>query len=71
LLIVDNLKLRGKDAIIILLTNIREGEFDALFAYNTFTNKIAHNKMYNKFNKHYAFIVTFIKIAPDFKKKFI
>ena len=42
-----------------------------LFAYNAFTDKIAHSKVYNKFNKHYAFAATLIKIAPDFKEKFI
>jgi hypothetical protein len=71
LLIVNDLKLRVKDTIIALLTNIREGELNALFAYNAFTNKIARNKVYNKFNKYYAFAITLIKIAPDFKEKFI
>jgi hypothetical protein len=68
LLIVDNLKLKVKDAIIALL---REGELDILFAYNTFIDKIAYSKVYNKFNKHYTFAATFIKIALDFKEKFI
>ena len=68
LLTIDNLKLRVEDAIIIPL---RKGELDALFAYNTFTNKIARNKVYNKFNKYYTFAATLIKIAPDFKEKFI
>ena len=71
LLIVDNLKLGVENAIIIPLTNVRERELDALFAYNAFKNKIAYNKVYNKFNKYYAFIATFIKIAPNFKEKFI
>jgi hypothetical protein len=71
LLIVDDLKLRVEDAIVIPLTNVGEGELDTLFAYNTFIDKIARNKVYNKFNKYYAFAVTFIKIAPDFKEKFI
>jgi hypothetical protein len=71
LLIVDNLKLGIKDAIIAPLTNVRKRELNALFAYNAFTNKIAHSKVYNKFNKYYAFAVTLIKIAPDFKDKFI
>jgi hypothetical protein len=71
LLIVDNLKLRVKDAIIALLTNVRKRELNALFAYNAFINKIACNKVYNKFNKYYAFAITLIKIAPDFKEKFI
>jgi hypothetical protein len=68
LLIVNDLKLRVEDIIVIPL---REGELNTLFAYNAFTNKIARNKVYNKFNKYYAFAATFIKIAPDFKKKFI
>jgi hypothetical protein len=68
LLIVNNLKLRVKDAIV---APLREGELDILFAYNAFINKIAYNKVYNEFNKYYAFAVTFIKIAPDFKEKFI
>jgi len=68
LLIVDNLKLGVKDAIIALL---KERELNALFAYNAFTNKIAYSKVYNEFNKYYAFIATLIKIAPDFKEKFI
>jgi hypothetical protein len=71
LLIVDNLKLRVKDAIIALLINVKEGELDALFACNAFIDEIARNKVYNKFNKHYAFTTTFIKIAPNFKEKFI
>jgi hypothetical protein len=68
LLIVDDLKLGVKDAIVIL---IREGELDALFAYNAFINEIARDKVYNKFNKHYAFAATLINIALDFKEKFI
>jgi hypothetical protein len=68
LLIVNNLKLKVEDAIITL---IREGELDALFAYNAFINEIARNKVYNKFNKHYAFVITLIDIAPNFKEKFI
>jgi ABC-type molybdate transport system substrate-binding protein len=71
LLIVDDLKLRVEDAIVALLTNIREGELDTLFTYNTFIDKIACSKVYNKFNKHYAFAATLIKITPDFKEKFI
>ena len=70
LLTVDNLELRVEDAIIAPLTNIKEGELDALFAYNTFIDKIAYNKVYNEFNKHYTFVATLIKIAPDFKEKF-
>jgi hypothetical protein len=42
-----------------------------LFAYNAFTNKLAYSKVYNKFNKYYIFAITFIKIALDFKEKFI
>jgi hypothetical protein len=68
LLIVNNLKLKVKNTIITLL---RERELNALFVYNAFTNKIAYSKVYNKFNKYYTFIATFIKIAPDFKEKFI
>jgi ABC-type molybdate transport system substrate-binding protein len=68
LLIVNNLKLRVKDTIIALL---KEGELDTLFVYNAFINKIAYSKVYNKFNKYYAFAATLIKIAPDFKEKFI
>jgi ABC-type molybdate transport system substrate-binding protein len=68
LLIVNNLKLRVEDAII---TPLREGELDALFAYNAFIDKIARDKVYNKFNKHYAFVVTLIDIALNFKEKFI
>jgi hypothetical protein len=50
---------------------IREGELDALFAYNAFINEITHDKVYNKFNKHYAFVATLINIALNFKEKFI
>jgi hypothetical protein len=71
LLIINNLALRVEDAIIALLTNVRKEELNALFAYNAFINKIAYNKVYNKFNKHYTFVATLIKIAPDFKEKFI
>ena len=70
LLIVDNPKPETINNIIrISLT--KEGELDTLFACNAFINKIARNKVYNKFNKYYAFAATFIKIAPDFKEKFI
>ena len=68
--IVDNLKLEAINNII-RISLIKEGKLNALFAYNAFTNKIARNKVYNKFNKHYAFATTLIKIAPDFKEKFI
>jgi len=51
--------------------SLTKRELNALFACNTFTNKIARNKVYNEFNKHYAFAATLIKIAPDFKEKFI
>jgi len=71
LLIVDDLELGVKDTIVALLTNVREGELDALFAYNAFTDEIARSEVYNKFNKHYTFAITLIKIAPDFKEKFI
>jgi len=70
LLTINNLKLKAINSII-RTSLTKEGELDALFAYNAFTNKIARNKVYNKFNKHYAFIATLIKIAPDFKEKFI
>jgi hypothetical protein len=53
------------------VTLIREGELDALFAYNAFINEIARDKVYNKFNKHYAFAATLIDIMPNFKEKFI
>jgi hypothetical protein len=68
LLIVNNLKLGVEGAIVTL---IREGELDALFAYNAFIDEIARNKVYNKFNKYYAFIATLINIALNFKEKFI
>jgi len=70
LLIVDDLRLKAINSIV-KISPIKEGELDALFAYNAFTDKIARNKVYNKFNKHYAFIATFIQIAPDFREKFI
>jgi hypothetical protein len=68
LLIIDNLKLRVEDAII---TPLREGKLDALFAYNAFIDEIARDKVYNKFNKHYAFVATLITIVLNFKEKFI
>jgi hypothetical protein len=68
LLIVDDLKLGIKDAII---APLRERELDMLFACNAFINEIARDKVYNKFNKHYAFAATLIKIALNFKEKFI
>jgi len=52
-------------------TSLIKGELNTLFACNTFINKIARNKVYNKFNKYYAFTITLIKIMPDFKEKFI
>jgi hypothetical protein len=70
LLIVDNFKLKAINNII-KTSLTKKGKLNTLFAYNAFTNKIAHNKVYNEFNKYYAFIATFIKIAPDFKEKFI
>jgi hypothetical protein len=70
LLIVDNPKPEAINNIIrISLT--KKGELNALFAYNTFIDKIARNKVYNKFNKYYTFAITLIKITPDFKEKFI
>jgi hypothetical protein len=71
LLIVNNLKLRVKNTIIVSLTNVKERELNMLFACNAFTNEMAYSKVYNKFNKYYAFVVTFIKIVPNFKEKFI
>jgi hypothetical protein len=71
LLIVNNLKLKVEDAIIALLINIKEGELDTLFACNAFIDEIACSKVYNKFNKYYTFAITLIKIALDFKKRFI
>jgi hypothetical protein len=70
LLIVDNPKPEAINSII-RTSLIEEGELDTLFAYNAFINKIARNKVYNEFNKHYTFAITFIKIALDFKEKFI
>ena len=70
LLIVDNLKLEAINNII-RISLIKEGKLNALFAYNAFIDKIAYNKVYNEFNKYYAFTITFIKITPDFKEKFI
>jgi len=70
LFIVNNPKLEAINNIVrIPLT--KEGELNMLFAYNTFTNKLAHSKVYNKFNKYYIFDITFIKIALDYKEKFI
>jgi hypothetical protein len=69
LLTVDNPKPEAINSKV--RTSLTEGELNALFACNTFTNEIARNKVYNKFNKYYAFATTFIKIAPDFKEKFI
>jgi hypothetical protein len=68
--VVNNLKLKAINNII-KISLIKEKELDTLFAYNAFTNKIARNKVYNKFNKHYTFAITLIKIIPDFKEKFI
>ena len=69
LLIVDNLKPEAINNKV--RTSLIKGKLNALFACNAFTNKIARNKVYNKFNKYYAFAATLIKIAPNFKKKFI
>ena len=70
LLIVDNFKPEAIDSIV-RISLIEEGELDTLFACNAFIDEIARNKVYNEFNKYYAFAITFIKIAPDFKEKFI
>ena len=70
LLIVDNPKPEAINNII-KTSLIKERKLNALFAYNAFTNEIARNKVYNEFNKYYTFAATFIKIAPDFKEKFI
>ena len=67
--IVDNLKpeaINNKVRISLI-----KRELNTLFACNAFTNKIARNKVYNEFNKYYAFTITLIKITPDFKEKFI
>ena len=69
LLTVDNPKPEAINSKVRI--SLTKGELNALFAYNAFIDKIARNKVYNKFNKYYAFIATFIKIAPDFKEKFI
>jgi len=68
LLTIDNLKLGIEDVIV---APLREGELDVLFACNAFINEIARNKVYNKFNKHYAFVATLINIILNFKEKFI
>jgi hypothetical protein len=70
LLIIDNPKPEAINSIV-KTSLTKEGELDALFACNAFTDKVARNKVYNKFNKYYTFATTFIKIAPDFKEKFI
>jgi hypothetical protein len=70
LLIIDNLKPEAINSIV-KTSLTKEGELDTLFACNAFINKIARNKVYNEFNKYYAFAATFIKIALDFKEKFI
>ena len=67
--IVDNLKPEVINSKV--RTSLIKGELNTLFAYNAFTNEIACNKVYNKFNKYYAFAITLIKIIPDFKEKFI
>jgi hypothetical protein len=64
----NNLKLGVEDTIV---APLKEGELNALFAYNAFIDKIARDKVYNKFNKHYAFVATLIDITLDFKEKFI
>ena len=65
LLIVNNPELEA------IKSPTKEGELDMLFACNAFIDKIAYNKVYNEFNKYYAFTITFIKITPNFKEKFI
>ena len=65
---VDDPEPRIEDAIV---APPGEGKLDALFACNAFTDEIARDKVYNKFNKHYAFAATLIEIAPNFKEKFI
>jgi hypothetical protein len=66
---IDNLKPEAINSII-KTSLTKERELDTLFACNAFIDKIAHSKVYNKFNKHYTFTITFIKITPDFKEKF-
>ena len=70
LLIVDNPKPEAINNII-KTSLIKERKLNALFAYNAFINKKSRNKVNNKFNKYYTFTITLIKIAPDFKEKFI
>jgi len=67
--IVDNFKLEAINNKVRI--SLIKGKLNALFTCNAFIDKIACNKVYNKFNKYYAFAITLIKIAPDFKKKFI
>jgi hypothetical protein len=67
---INNPKLEAINSII-KTSLIKERKLNTLFACNAFTNEIARNKVYNKFNKYYAFTITLIKIAPDFKEKFI
>ena len=67
--IVNNLKPEAINSKVRI--SLIKRELNALFAYNAFTNKIARNKVYNEFNKYYAFTITLIKITPDFKEKFI
>jgi len=69
LLIIDNPKPEAINSKV-RISPIK-GELNALFACNAFTNKITRNKVYNKFNKYYTFIATFIKIALNFKEKSI
>jgi hypothetical protein len=70
LLIINNPKPKAIDSIIKIYL-IKEGKLNALFTCNTFIDKMARNKVYNEFNKYYAFAITLIKIIPDFKEKFI
>ena len=67
--IVNNLKPEAINSKVRI--SLIKGELNALFACNAFIDEIAYNKVYNEFNKYYAFAATLIKIAPDFKEKFI
>ena len=67
--IVDNFKPEAINSKVKI--SLIKRKLNALFACNAFIDKIAYNKVYNKFNKYYAFTITFIKITPDFKEKFI
>jgi hypothetical protein len=66
---IDNLKPEAINSKVRI--SLTKKELNALFACNAFIDKIARSKVYNEFNKYYIFAATFIKIAPDFKEKFI